>query len=489
MKVQTTGRSLLHAIFRQRKVILGLALGILGTILLGTLLWPPSYEAFSSVIIRGRNYQNLLFPEARRGSESMVFLKPQEEINSEIEIIRSRPVLARVVESLSLHARGEAKQPWPWGTVRGWIRARLKPLKNLLVRVGLRREFSGQDRFEAAVTRLSAQLRVEPATDSQIIRIIYRDRDPVMAAKVVNKIAEEYLRQHLAINLNRAESSFYEEHVKKVDEELVALQRQLEKTKSGEGIVSFSEQSKALLEKLKTFDVALATTQKEIISRRSKVERIKTLLKSDTEVLIPLPEIAQNPIIEDLETKLVALRFTLETLRQRYTADSQQVQTTQEQVRQVEAQIRRQVNLFLDREVAEMQKLQAEERALAQTVRRLKDEIKTLPAKEQALAYLEKQIEDKQASLTVLRNKYQDSLTAQATDFRLENAKIVSQASVPLRAVSPNLPLNLALGLILAVVVSFSTAFFLEYWDDSLKVPEDVERSLGLPVFASIPEL
>jgi len=60
---------------------------------------------------------------------------------------------------------------------------------------------------------------------------------------------------------------------------------------------------------------------------------------------------------------------------------------------------------------------------------------------------------------------------------------------VPLKPVAPNLLLNLALGLILALVVSFSTAFLLEYWDDSLKVPEDFEQHFGRPVFASIPEL
>jgi capsular polysaccharide biosynthesis protein len=37
--------------------------------------------------------------------------------------------------------------------------------------------------------------------------------------------------------------------------------------------------------------------------------------------------------------------------------------------------------------------------------------------------------------------------------------------------------------------VSLSVGFLLEYWDDSLKIPEDVERFLDRPVFASIPEL
>jgi capsular polysaccharide biosynthesis protein len=65
----------------------------------------------------------------------------------------------------------------------------------------------------------------------------------------------------------------------------------------------------------------------------------------------------------------------------------------------------------------------------------------------------------------------------------LENAKILSPVALPLRPVFPNLPLNLAL------VVSLAVGLLLEYWDDSLTVPEEVERCLNRPVFASFPEL
>lgn len=489
MRVQTTGRILLHGLFQRRKMIVGLTATILGTIFFGTLLWPRSYEASSSIIVRGRSYQEPLFPESRKGGEVTVFIKPEEEINSEIAIIRSRPVLVRVVESLRLYDRGEIRDFGFLGAVRTAIRAGLKPLQQLMARTNVPAGTPEQTALEVAVTKLDEALLVEPAVDSQIVRIIYRDPDPVMAAQVVNKIAEEYLQQHLAINVNRAESGFYEEQIKRVESELTKLFSQLEKVKRTEGIVSFAEQSKMLVDKFKTFDVARSTIKKEIISRRSKVQEVRGLLKSNPELLIPLPEIAQNPIVEDLENKLVNLRFQLDTLRQRYTEDSRQVVTAKEQVDQVKAQIRHQVNLFLDREVADLRKLEAEERALAHTTRDLTSEMKTLPAKELTLANLERQIQDRQTTLTALRNKYQDAIVAQGTDFRLENAKIVSQASIPLKPVIPNLPLNLALGFILALVVSFSSAFFLEYWDDSLRVPEDVDRHLGLPVFASIPEL
>jgi len=445
--------------------------------------------AISSVIIHGRNYENRLFPEQRQGGQATVFMNPKEEINSEIEIIRSRPVLERVVEALKLHARKDARDVGLGEFIRRGVRSALKPARSLLMKKGLVRERTEQDAFEAAVTKLGQKLKVEPAIDSQIVRIIYHDSDPVLASQVANKVAEEYLTQHLVINLKRAEGSFYAEQIKTVQGELTALQDQLEKMKSREGIISFSEQSKALLKKLESFDVARATVQKEIISKRSKVEKTRELLRSNPDLLIPLPEIAKDPQIEDLENKLVNLRFQLEALRKRYTEGSRQVVTAREQVAEIRAQIRDQVSRFLDREMAELRKLQAEEQALTQTINALNAEIKRLPATELALSNLEKQIEVKQAGLTVLWKRHQDSSVAQATDFRLENVKVVSRASVPLKPATPNLPLNMGLGLILALVVGFSAAFFVEYWDDSLKVPEDVERFLGLPVFASIPEL
>ncbi|MBI4527274.1 MAG: GumC family protein [Deltaproteobacteria bacterium] len=463
MKVQTTGRLLLDSVFRRKKMILIVAFSILGTVLVGSLLSPPSYEATSTVLVRGSNYEHVLFPEPRHGGPTTFLVKPQEQINSEIEIIKSRPVLERVVKALKLEAR-----------------------KNSL---SLFSKGSNRNGFEAAVNRLRDSLRVEPVIESQVIRIAYRDSDPVMASQVVNQVAEAYLRQHLDVHLNRAESSFYAEQMKSLEAEVTGLRQQLAKMKSEENVVAFNEQAAAFVSKIKTLDLARANVQTEIASRRSKVERIQKLLKSNPNLLIPMPEIAKNPIIEMLENKLVNLRFHLESVRQRYTEESRQVITAREQVQEVERQIKSQVRLFLEREAAELEKLQAEEQALTRTIESLNTQIKRFAATESGLANLERQIEDKQKTLTVLRERYQDALVAQGTDYRLQAAKIVSLASVPTSPVFPNLLLNMVLAVVLAIAVSLGLAFFAEYWDDSIKVPEDVERYLGLPVLASVPEL
>ncbi len=486
--IQNTGRILIHGLFQKKRMILGLNIGILATILLGSLLWQPTYEASSSVIIRGRDYEAPLFPQSRSDSPWTILMNPKDEINSEIEIMRSRPVMEQVVASLKLDERRDIPDPGFWGGVRGVLRSLFRAIRAPFELVGLVKEPSPEEAFEKAVMRLSKRIDVEPAVESQIIRISYRDPDPSMAAQVVNQAVAAYLNQHLAINLNRTQGSFFAEQIQEFENKLNDLQAQQVALKSETGILSFAEQSKALLDKFNTFDVARTTIQKEIISRRSKVEKVEQIRKANPSLLIPLPEIAQDIQIQDLENKYINLRYDLSRVGERYTDDSRQLVTLRKELSEVEKQIRAQVSELLARDMAELSKLEAEEQAISRTLERLREDISALPAKEVALRNIEKEIEDKESVLSTLRKKYQDSLVSQATDFRLENAKVVSPAAVPIKRATPNLPLNLALGLLFSLVISFSLAFLLQYWDDSLNVPEDVERNLGLQVVASIPE-
>ncbi len=488
MKMQTTGRILLHGLFRRWDLFVYLNLAILGTILVGSWLWPPSYQASSSVVILGRTYADLLTPP-KSGGPSTLIMNPKEEINSEIEIIRSRPVLTRVVQELHLDKPRTIPDQGLSGAIRSAGRAILRAGGWLFSAIGVTKKYTESQAVEAAVERLHSQLKVEPAIDSQIIWIKYRDPDPEMSAKVVNLVTEEYMKQHLSININRAECSFYCEQIEKVQSDLKKLQEQLLQVKEKTGIVSYFEQSRAVLRKLETLDNSRTNVQKEIIRVQSRVDKIQQLRQAKPELLIPLPDLAQEQQLSALEDKYLNLKFQVTSVLQRFTPESRQHQFIQQQIAAIRKQIKDHVSTLLERDLAKLRELQAEEQATDQTISDMKAQLDQLPVAEMDLGNLERDIDVKQAILSVLLKKYQDSLLAQNTAARRENAKILSLAVAPLKPVFPLLWLNLILGLVFSGVISLSLAFFLEYWDDSLKIPEDVERYLGRPVFASIPEL
>lgn len=67
-------------------------------------------------------------------------------------------------------------------------------------------------------------------------------------------------------------------------------------------------------------------------------------------------------------------------------------------------------------------------------------------------------------------------------------AAVWQQASLPRTPVSPDPVRNGLLALVLGILLGVGLAFLLEYRDDSLNSPEEVERVSGVPTFGMIPK-
>ena len=65
---------------------------------------------------------------------------------------------------------------------------------------------------------------------------------------------------------------------------------------------------------------------------------------------------------------------------------------------------------------------------------------------------------------------------------------IINKAELPTGPSSPRVPLNMAIGTLIGLVVGVGLAFFIEYLDTSVKTMDDVETMLGVPVLAIVPK-
>ncbi len=73
--------------------------------------------------------------------------------------------------------------------------------------------------------------------------------------------------------------------------------------------------------------------------------------------------------------------------------------------------------------------------------------------------------------------------------MQMENVQVIDVAQVRHNPVKPNKTLNIAIAGILGMMVSLFIIFLLEYLDNTIKTPEDIEKHLGLPVMGMIPEV
>jgi uncharacterized protein involved in exopolysaccharide biosynthesis len=72
---------------------------------------------------------------------------------------------------------------------------------------------------------------------------------------------------------------------------------------------------------------------------------------------------------------------------------------------------------------------------------------------------------------------------------KIANISVVEPALLPLYPIKPTKLLNILISMILGVILSLGTAFVYEYLSHSFNNAEEVNKYLGLPVLASIPEM
>jgi polysaccharide biosynthesis transport protein len=81
--------------------------------------------------------------------------------------------------------------------------------------------------------------------------------------------------------------------------------------------------------------------------------------------------------------------------------------------------------------------------------------------------------------------------TSMSSNFATQNARIVDRAVPPPenKPISPNLPLNLGLGLVGGLGLGLAFAFFVAFIDDRVKSSFDIEGVVGVPLIGIIPQI
>ncbi len=116
------------------------------------------------------------------------------------------------------------------------------------------------------------------------------------------------------------------------------------------------------------------------------------------------------------------------------------------------------------------------------------EEQKTLEMSGDAVAYqeLDREAESARQIYKALLKRLQE--TSSEAQTQASNIMVVDKASPPSRPAKPQPVINMLMAGFLGLVGGLFLAFFLEYLDSTVKIPEDIEKGLNLELFGIIPE-
>ena len=428
-----------------------LALATFFTVVLGVTAWTlvqtPIYEGSAKVLIDREP------PRVLSGVQEVTPLEStsQDYYQTQYELIKSRPVLERAIESLGLTRR--------------------------MPRLA--------DAGDAARV-LATIVQVEPKRNTRLVDIKVRDADPQLAADVANGVAKAYARFNLESKLGSTREAMLwlseqmNELKAKVQDSEVALQKYREKS----GIVGIEQQRNITATKMIEINKAFMDAQAQRLSAEARLREINILAKGGASGGVMMAG-TESTILPKLRSDAADLDRKLSEALRVYREKHPEVVKIRSALEQVNERIRLEVGNSLKAAESEYKVAKSREDALAGRIDQVKREALDLNEKEIQYSALQRETQSSQQLYEVVLKRVKE--TGLSGGLETNNIRIVEEAQVPRSPVRPRVPLNIALGLVVGLMLGAGLAFFVEYFDNTIKTPDEAERYLGLPTLGVIP--
>lgn len=444
-----------------------------------TLLMTPRFTAVTTVQINDQTAQ-VLGKVADDETEATQMSSAQETerfLQTQIEILNSRALASRVAKRLGL-------------------------VGNRDFYVAMGRRFPGnavspREFEEQAILML---LKAEDSTlphNSRLATISFTAPDPYFAARVANAWAAEFIQANLQ---RRYDSSAYARDF--IQGQLADAKAKLEKserdlneyarqqgliktrdpntasagTESVDGTVPNSVTTASLLQ---LNYLANQATQQRITAE----QRWSAVAGSN---LLNAPEVLNNQAIQSLMSERARDDADLQRERAKHFDDYPAVQQLKAQMASINGQIdavakniRNSIKQQYDTAVEAENRLKAQVADLKGT---------SLAEQDRSVQY-NLMARDADTNLSLyesLLQRYKE-LNA-AAGISASNIAIIESAENPIEPSSPNLLLNLAIGLGAGLLLSVVVVMVRVQLDDAVRVPEDIENKLGIPLLGVIPK-
>jgi capsular polysaccharide biosynthesis protein len=73
--------------------------------------------------------------------------------------------------------------------------------------------------------------------------------------------------------------------------------------------------------------------------------------------------------------------------------------------------------------------------------------------------------------------------------MNVQNIQVIDKAEVPLNPNKPKPIINMVIASVIGIAFSIISIFIYEYFDNTVKTSEDIEKNLGLPIIGTIPKV
>ncbi|HEB50698.1 MAG TPA: hypothetical protein ENI89_08825 [Desulfobulbus sp.] len=449
-------RVFLQILARHRTGVILIFLLVAGAVAVYTFVQTPAYEVNSSVMIRyGREYVYRPVNDVEAGEvQPMRWYQPEEIINTEIEILKSKALIRQVIRQVGL------EKLYPRLAEKSLARDALLTM---------------------ATNRFAKKLDISHVKKSSVIGLSFLHEDPQLAVQALRQVVELFKERHLQIFRN-PRAAFLEQQVAASRERLLEAEKRLQQFKQENGIYAAKDQKQLLVRQYVDLETRLLTGKNRENALQQKVASLESALQSLPEDVSLYSEEGRSKKEGGAMQTLLNLQLEEQKLLAKYTENDPRVAAVRKEIRLVndflaiqDTNQRRSTRVGrsvvyqqTERDLLAARSAYAEARAgneaMERQLQELLRKLQKLDRAEITLRDLQRAVDSSERNYRTFQDKLDSTRVEDAMDReKMVNVVVVEQPMVPVKPARPVKRLNLFVGMILGLTCGVAYAFLAEF--------------------------
>ncbi|RPJ82908.1 MAG: hypothetical protein EHM13_08300, partial [Acidobacteria bacterium] len=304
-----TLRDLAQPIFRQRRVVIGCLLVVSLGVATAVLLSPRVYEAELKILVKRDRVDSVVTGTSEQPGAGNLEVSEQD-LMSEVELLKGRDLLERVVQVARLHERPMVRE----------------------------RSRTPTEAVAIATSELRRDLTIQPIRKTRMVSVSYRSEDRNTAQHVLDTFSRLYLEKHLAVRRPPGVHDFFTAQAEQSLKELRGARAQLDEFTARTHVVSAEAEKQTVLEKLGEFEAERRQAEAGIAETSRRIAALeRELAAAPVSRTSEVRTSDDADLMREVKAQILALELKRSQLLQKFTPRYRAVQEVEEQLRQARA--------------------------------------------------------------------------------------------------------------------------------------------------------
>ena len=401
-----------------------------------------------------------------------------EYLNTQIRVLTSRSLAKKVINELErLPGQESSGAAAPQGSLQQILR-------------GGSQAVDSDQKVDMAASAFLGGLGVVNIKDTRLLNVTYVSADPRQAARSINTLFDKFIEFNLEMKneSSRQASEFLTVQIEDMRRSLNQKEQELQEYGKRKELYYVQGQDSTVVQKLSDLNSAYTAAQIERVNREAIYRELKGKSFEN------YSDVRSNPLIQGLKqeysTRESEIKKKSQIFQDSY-PEMQRLRSQQEGLqKRIDTETADLARKSLNQAEAEYQAALKKETYLVEMLNQQKGSVVSSNANAIYYNSLKIEVQNMTSLLDFLTRKQKESmLTSRLDGLQTSNIKIVDRAEVPAGPFSPNKQRTLLLALMLGIGGGIFLIFALNYLDNTVKSPEEVEKLLHIPALGFIPAI